>query len=97
MQSYKRITPIEDIGWNDAIYKLHISNKECYCRLKELEDSILFHRVQNLQQELPPINTNARNVDEKPKYKCQLCGKKLPTNYKYFCPNCGVKLRGELD
>lgn len=93
---YQRITPI-DSTWSKATYELHISNKECYDRLQVLESEILNHTIQYRQQAIPPLDVNYNNPNEKPKYICWECHKKLPIKYGRFCPNCGIRLRDSLE
>ena len=89
---YKRITE-PDMTFGEASMEYHVSPKECYDRLQELENEIISHTVQYRMYAIIPMQLNYDKPDEKPKYVCQACHSKLPIKYKRFCPNCGVRLR----
>lgn len=92
MKMYERVTD-PSLNFGEATLEAHISSKECYDRLQELENEIINHTIQYRMYAILPLHINYNSPEEKPKYICQECHSKLPMNYKRFCPNCGIRLR----
>ena len=92
MIPYERITEF-GMDYGEASLEKHISAKECYDRLLTLENAIIQGKVQNYVSPVTPLNINYSSPDLPIKNICQKCRKRLPVNYKNFCPHCGIKLK----